>query len=727
MQDDIYMRYLQQYYKEHGTIADVEPTGTEVVMFEGKKLHIAKFLSRMREEHRKHIDPKRTTVTSAKTLTRFNRLEKMHFSWEKPRKKRSQNAIEEKPIKYLRYYYSQHKTINDIAFEDVVEFEGEEIKIGAYIRNVCQDHLEYLNGNKKVSSPIYLMRYSFFDDMEFIWDTEKRNAIITLSNDIMIKYLRYHYSKHKTINNIGYDEVVTFEGQELKIGAYLTGARAKHREYLKNPTSGEGTSVLSQERYRILESMNFEWVRQPKTAAVLATSSIDPYIEYLKEHYAIHRTINNLSEKTVVEFNGKKLQIGAFVQRIRARHRDDVKNNFENIPELRRERYQLLADMGFNFVIPETITLAQIARDNNIDELAFTRLVKKLDGDSEKALKIIASLKRLKDRREKHTCKDLIVSEFIRKYNLDLKTFYTSINNKPAIVNDKKETIHYDDTMTLEEFCTRNNFNFELISKAIRLKENYLPEEDFASLINRVIIDSKIPTKRFTPSWVHSKYANVGILKSFLSSNEFSWESIFRNIRANIVTLDEAIEDEAFRKNKPNGQGYLEEIYHEYVSFYKKAQATQEYDSNTITPILDSFKTDLIKEYNLTEEEIMTITKAFDDYRNVSRQYKLLDVGFEKDDAKREEKIISYNLTPEEVEDAFFYPLNFNETELLGRNSELYQRRSIIKNITLSWNSLSSEEKSKAIADHNLSMTEVTYIIGTRRTIDNIKDKIYKK
>ena len=138
MSDDIHMRYLQQYYKDHGSIADVEANGTDFVIFEGQKLYIAKFLSRMREEHRKYIDPNKRGNISAKTLTRFNRLDMMNFSWEKTRKKRGQLALDEKPIKYLKYHYSQNKTINDISYEDVVEFEGEELKIGVFIKSMSR-------------------------------------------------------------------------------------------------------------------------------------------------------------------------------------------------------------------------------------------------------------------------------------------------------------------------------------------------------------------------------------------------------------------------------------------------------------------------------------------------------------------------------------------------------------------------------------------------------------
>ena len=722
MSDDIHMRYLQQYYKDHNnSLADIEPNGQEFVIFEGQKLYIAKFLSRMREEHKRYIDPTKRRPVTAKTLTRFKRLEMMNFSWEKPRKKRSQLALEEKEIKYLRYHYSKKKTINDISFDDIVEFDGEELKIGAFIKRVCHDHSEYLNGDKKHSSPIHLMRYSFFEDMEFVWDTEKRNAIIAVNNDIMIKYLKYHYAKHETINNIGCEDIVVFEEQELKIGEYLTRIRTKHREYTKDPTIGEGTSLLSQERYRVLESLGIEWIRQPKAKAILASENNDPYISFLEEYFAKNGTINNITEKKVFEVNGEKLQIGAFLQRIRACFREDKENNFENITELRKSRYQALQALEFNFILPEKEkTLNEIARENNIDEQVFQRLVKRLSGDKEKALKIIASQNRLKERKEQETKKDLVLSEFLQQNNISLKEFFKAINKK-SITNNSAQ-IKYTETMTLEEFASTNKFNFSHLSKAIRLKTKLLPEEDLESIINRVVIDSKITTKRYISSWIYTAYPNVYLIKNLLIQNDLSWESTFRNIRENITTLDEALIDEAFRSNRENGQLYLEELYHEYVSFSKKLG-----NSSDKEILLEEFKTQLIEQYSLTEEEIVTITKSFASYQNISHQLQLLDVAFEKDQTVKQNKIISYKFTEQDIEEAYLFPLNFHETELIGKDSELYARRQLIKATISNWSHMTSEEKTAHITENNLSPSDVSYIISTTRAITSTKEKVLKK
>ena len=198
--------------------------------------------------------------------------------------------------------------------------------------------------------------------------------------------------------------------------------------------------------------------------------------------------------------------------------------------------------------------------------------------------------------------------------------------------------------MTLEEFALTNKFNFSHLSKAIRLKTKLLPEEDLESIINRVVIDSKITTKRYISSWIYTAYPNVYLIKNLLIQNDLSWESTFRNIRENITTLDEALIDEAFRSNRENGQLYLEELYHEYVSFSKKVG-----NSSDKEILLEEFKTQLIEEYSLTEEEIVTITKSFASYQNISHQLQLLDVAFEKDQTVKQNKIISYKFTEKDI------------------------------------------------------------------------------
>ena len=122
-----------------------------------------------------------------------------------------------------------------------------------------------------------------------------------------------------------------------------------------------------------------------------------------------------------------------------------------------------------------------------------------------------------------------------------------------------------------------------------------------------------------------------------------------------------------------------------------------------------------------------TITKSFDSYQNISHQLQLLDVAFEKDQSVKQNKIISYKFTEQDIEEAYLFPLNFHETELIGKDSELYERRQLIKATISNWTNMSSEQKTAHITENKLSPSDVSYIISTTRAITSTKEKVLKK
>lgn len=628
-------------------------------------------------------------------------------------------------LEFLEEYYKKNGTINDIPNGYEVMYQGKRLSVYAFLSRMRSDYNNYQSNNKRkgIDSSLALERYQKLTKMNFDWSLRNHTRSAFFDTDIYIKYLEEYYQKHQTINDISENTEVEYEGQILKIGAYLKEMRNRYLKYgpIKFESKVKSRKVVAQ--YKKLTEMNFAWTNKndKETKKQLNLSYSDIYIRALQSYYQEHGTINNIPEKKIIEVNGEKLQIGAFLQRIRARFREDSQNNFENVTKLRQKRYQALQTMEFNFVLPEKEkTINEIARENNIDEQVFQKLVKCLSGNREKALKIMKSQEKLKQRKEKETQKDLVLSEFLQSNNLSTEDFLNAINKKSTTNNTNQ--LEYNETITLEEFCLTNNLNFELLSKAVRLKTKLLPEEDFASVVNRVVIDSKITTKRYISSWIYTAYPNVLLIRSLLTENSLSWESVFRNIRENIYTLDEALVAETFRSNRENGQLYLEELYHEYVDLAKKLNNNPDRKI-----LLEEFKEHLVREYSLTEEEIGTITKSFTAYEDISHQMQLLDVAFEKNPEIKETKIIQYNFTEKDIEEAFLFPLSFQETEVIGKNNEIYQRRQLIKNITSTWQSLSSEEKTTIINNNTLTPTEISYVISTTKAIASTKEKIFKK
>ena len=132
----------------------------------------------------------------------------------------------------------------------------------------------------------------------------------------------------------------------------------------------------------------------------------------------------------------------------------------------------------------------------------------------------------------------------------------------------------------------------------------------------------------------------------------------------------------------------------------------------------------LVKEYHLSKEEFDILKDSFTKYTEMVYSFHLFEVGFEKNKDKRLQKIIAYRFDEDDIEEAFFIPLKFEERVLLGRDSELYKRRTILKNLTVSWSYLTEEEKQSKIKAHNLTEEELHYVNSTRQHIDEVKKEI---
>ena len=72
-------------------------------------------------------------------------------------------------------------------------------------------------------------------------------------------------------------------------------------------------------------------------------------------------------------------------------------------------------------------------------------------------------------------------------------------------------------------------------------------------------------------------------------------------------------------------------------------------------------------------------------------------------------------------------PLKFDRKALIGRDSEVYKRRVILKNITVSWSYMSEEEKQAKISHYQLTDEELSFVTTTRKEIDDTKAKVFTK
>lgn len=134
---------------------------------------------------------------------------------------------------------------------------------------------------------------------------------------------------------------------------------------------------------------------------------------------------------------------------------------------------------------------------------------------------------------------------------------------------------------------------------------------------------------------------------------------------------------------------------------------------------------DIVKKYNLTQVESKVLQNSIARYINVMIEYQIVDVGLETKDEKRIKKITKYNLNTEEIEESFFVPLAFDQGVLLGRQSELYKRRQLLRQYIIDWDYYSDEEKDAL--QSTFTKAELYYINNSRKKINETVKVLRKR
>ena len=715
MKEDIYIRYLRHHYKEHGTINNI-PSGYTVT-FEGQTLNIYTFLNSIKTRHNAYINGTyRSGATSTLSLSRYQALDEMNFSWTDSRLKKEE-VQEEIQLRYLKEHFKENGTINDIPINAIVEFEGQTLKIGSYLRSIRDKHSLYVKGIYKRSNntKTALTRYQVLEELNIDWSNHNKKTSEEVLEEAAIRYLQAYYAKFGTINDISTKDIVEFEGEPLRIGNYLNKIREKHRLYLKGKNEKGSFTESSLTRYQLLDEMNFSWELDDKKTTI--NSEYDPYIEYLKTYHKKHGSLEGVTLEEIVEYKGQKLNIRHFVNQTRYAYKQHLLGeNTSFSSSLYLRRYEALKALNFDFTAQVLIGISEIAKVNGLNPKTLSSLTKKFNGDIDKALKIALSKKKFLHQKRKQHKKKYNLESVSKEFEMDIEKLAHTLNKDSLKTTPRKEKLMYSKTMSLREFCIRNSLNYSVISKAVRLHMNNLSEEELPSLINRCITEYKINGQNKPSTWIYSKYGNELLVRHLILSLGFDPDNILRDMSKNAISIEEAFEQESIRRYLGKDFKYLTAIYHNLVTNSNKNNFNEE----SITTYLDI----LTKEYHLSEEELLSIKDAFSHYKNAIKKYHLFDVAFEKDNKKRISKIIEYKLSEEDIEEAFFLPLQFDEKVLIGRSSEEYHKRLRIKNLIQTWDELSAEDQATTISTHNLTTAEVSFIISKRNTLNEIKGQV---
>ncbi len=723
---DKYLDYLERYYEEHGDINNIPRDF--IVEIEGEILQVGEFFATIRRQHRLYTRGKTNRgCTSPLTLSRYERLDKMSFIWEPATERRKQLELSDPILDYVTAYYDDKKTFEGLPEE--VEINGQVYSIKNFFSHIRTHHKNWLNGtNKKGSnSENTLRRYAALEKRNFDWEPKLRKARIQEEDDKYIRYLQSYYQEHQTLE--GVPKLVTFEGVELNIMSFLDDRRKKRRKKELNPAYNP--SSLEQKRWEQLDEMHYDWNFFEKRKKDMLEN--DPYIRYLKTYYSTPGSINSISPREEVMFEGQLLKIGVFVNDYRKKHY--IYTTKETKPKsvmspLALKRYKELEALGIDWRPSETqFSAAKHAAVHGVKARTLKKYITKFNGDIDKATKFcVAARKHNKQVKSTSQSKKITLNTVMKEFDIDINTLVSHLT-RPSLQTrtNLNPTLMYDENTNLHQFCLANGLNYRVIQKAISLRQKGLVDEDLQSLINRTVCEFKVHGQDKPSTWIYSKYGQEVLVRHLLISMHLDPHAVLRDMTKNALTLEEAIENDSFRRNSSEQDIYLEPIYHELIAFYNKVNTSREYTPETAPAAIIEYFQGLITEYKLTQEEFDCIRKSFVQYSESIERYKLYNVGFEKDPEVRVQKIIDYMLDDEEIEEAFFMPLQFDKKVLIGRESEIYERRMLLRNLTTKWNEIPEELHSEISSHYHLTEEELSYITTTRKEIDTTIAKVHIK
>lgn len=720
MNTDNYIEYLKLYYSKHKTINDINRS--EIVEFNGQTLKIGEFLASIRKQHKLFVvgDSSRSSMSKT-SMNRYKELEKLEIDWTPQETKTKQLEENDVCLLFVQRYYKQHKTLENIP--DTFKIDDKEYSIKNFFAHIRTNHKNYIsNQNSKGSnSKTALRRYKILDEMGFDWEPLKTQA----EEDLYMEYIKTHYNQYKTLKNL--PSKIIYKETELNLETFLSDRRKKYKKSLTDTTYT--LSELEQARIAYLQTTDFDWTPQQTKHAEMMENDI--CMRYLQKRFKETGTINDITAKEEVTFEGKVLKIGIYINELRKKHNAVMKNN-ESVTgkdtELMNKRYSELEKMNFNWRPSETnVTLAKIARQNGFKTRHLKKYLAKFDGDIDKAIKILKARETYK-RTQRKTNKNSgpSLATIAKEFEINIPALTTLLNRPALQTSAKSPTLMYDENTNLRQYCINNGLNYTVIQKAIKLRMSGLSNHDLQELINICICEYKTKGQNQPSTWIYTKYGNEILVSHLLTYLNLDSEAIFNDMSRNCISLEQAMENNSFKRTSKQEYDYLEFIYRGIVTTYNKG-TNNNYPKDLLREQIEDEILRYKNEYNLNSSEVNIIKDSFRKYAHAIEQYRLFDVGFEKDEKEKIQKIIKYNLDEDEVEEAFFMPLKFDQKALIGRDSEIYKRRVLLKNLTVCWGYITPEERQNKVAQHKISNEELKYITTTRNEIDTIKEKVYTK
>ena len=185
----------------------------------------------------------------------------------------------------------------------------------------------------------------------------------------------------------------------------------------------------------------------------------------------------------------------------------------------------------------------------------------------------------------------------------------------------------------------------------------------------------------------------------------------------NIMPLEEALKKEVFSKNCIGNEEYtwLERLYEGIVSQF----VNYTINKNTSKNALEIYDWE-VDSCSLTSEESKFLLHCFKDYVKTVSEYRILEVGLENNRKQKIKKILTYQLTQDDIEESYTQALMFDKGQPILESSKLYKRRQLIRQYVIDWEYYSDEEKNKLLNSGYFTKKEIELIQNTRNQIDEM-------
>ena len=234
-------------------------------------------------------------------------------------------------------------------------------------------------------------------------------------------------------------------------------------------------------------------------------------------------------------------------------------------------------------------------------------------GDRKKAERVVSCLDSLRNQRRSRKKQIYNIDNILKEFDVD----QAKLLNQLARVREKgkeHEPVLMKGDETLRKFCIDNGYNYEVISRAVRLHQ-LLPYSSLEETMNRVIIDYNHHGQHEPSTWIYEKYGTL--VKSILTDLNLDSSAILKNMTENVVTLEEAIRHDAFlRCRKESTNAWLEEPYNYLVEELDNTKGQEQTEEDIL--VMGKI---LINEYHLTREEFSILVESFGRYANAIRGY----------------------------------------------------------------------------------------------------------